>query len=86
MQVPDALMPSLSSGLATVTPGISRSTKNVVMPRYPYLIKKALCNVTPYIPLLYKNLLTAEEFALAKTKKTPAISEFEIHIFVPFIT
>lgn len=42
MQVPDALMPSLSSGLATVKPGVSRSTKKVVMPRYPYLIKSII--------------------------------------------
>jgi len=39
MQVPDALIPSLSSGLATVKPGVSRSTKKVVMPRYPCLKK-----------------------------------------------
>lgn len=38
MQVPDALIPSLSSGLAIVKPGVSRSTKKVVIPRYPYLI------------------------------------------------
>lgn len=37
IHVPDALIPSLSSGFATVNPGVSRSTKNVVMPRYPYL-------------------------------------------------
>lgn len=40
MQVPDALIPSLSSGLATVSPGVSRSTKKVVMPRYPCLVEK----------------------------------------------
>lgn len=37
--------------------------------------------------LFNKNIkLTTEGFAFAKTRNNPAISEFEIHIFVPFIT
>lgn len=28
---------------------------------------------------------TVDGFALAKTRNTPAISEFDIHIFVPLI-
>jgi len=83
-------MPSLSSGLPTVKPGVSRSTKKVVMPRYPYLIKKALrgyINDSVFLfYIIHKTLLTVDGFALAKTKNTSAMSEFEIHIFVPFIT
>lgn len=32
MQVPEALIPNLSSGLATLNPGVSLSTMKVVIP------------------------------------------------------